>query len=371
MFGPTGYIAWAERLFGKVELDLATSGIPVVNGDALAPIAEAGARRAGDGACYAELRARIAVYNGVPATEVVPALGTTHGIFLAYAALLSPGDELLVEHPGYEPLTRIAEGLGVHVRTFPREPARGFGIDPDVVAGAMTPRTRAVVVTNLQNPTGVRTDDDTIRALARVAGARGAHVIVDEVYAPFDALAEDGVFHGSARNLAPNVVAVGSLTKAYGLGPMRIGWLLAPEPVAARGRDAVVSVAGHLPLVHASFGVAAFDHLPALSARATSLFVGKRAIAEDWANALGLRWSAPSEGLYGLVTVPGAGGKDLLSEIEAHAVETGVLVSAGTFFGVPEGFRLSWASCDEGRFREGLSRLARLPSISASASPPR
>lgn len=369
MFAPTRYIAWAQRLFGKVDYDLATSGIPIVHGDDLAPIAEPGARRAGDVACYAELRARMAVYNCVAAAEVVPALGTTQGIFLAYAALLSPGDEILVEHPGYEPLTRIAEGLGVHVRTFARDPAQGYRLDPAAVAAAMTPRTRAIVVTNLQNPTGVRTDDDTIRELARIAEAQAAHVIVDEVYAPFDGLTDDGVFHGSARNLAPNVLAIGSLTKAYGLGNLRVGWLLAPEAVAARALDAIISVAGHLPLVHASFGVAAFDHLPALSARAKALFAGKRAIAEAWAKGLGLGWSAPREGLYGLVTVPGAG--DLLAEIEAHAVETGVLVSAGSFFGVPDGFRLSWASCDEARFREGLTRLARLPSISASASRPR
>lgn len=357
MFGRTRYIAWATQFYGKVPYDLATSGVPY------ATWAELGLPTpdVDDPAAFAALRGAIARYNDVSPAEVVPALGTSQAIFLAYAALLSPGDELLVEAPGYEPLTRAAEGLGATVRAFDRRADEGYRVVPERVAAAIGPRTRAIVVTSLHNPTGVRVDDDAVRELAAIAAARGAYVLVDEVYAPFDDLPEDGVFRGSARKLAPNVVAVSSLTKCYGLGMYRVGWVLGPEEVVERAEAAAVATFGHAPLAHASYGSAVLGAVGPLAARAKALLAGKRALAERWVASLpNARWSAPQGGLFGLVTLPGRG--DLLASIEARAREAGVLVGAGTFFGAPESFRLSWATCDAARFSEGLRLLEPLVS---------
>ncbi len=355
MFGPTRYIAWAYALYGKVSFDLASSGIPQARWSELGlpPVA------VDDPAAYEALKNAIARYNDVPAAEVTPALGTSQGIFLAYAALLSPGDEVLVETPGYEPLTRAAEGLGATVRTFERRAEDGYRVVPERVAAAIGPRTRAVVVTNLHNPTGVRVDEATLRELAAITDARGAYLVVDEVYAPFDELPEDGVFRRSARKLGPNVVTIGSLTKCYGLGMHRIGWVLGPEEIAERALHASIATFGHLPLTHASYGAAAFAAVGPLSTRAKTLLAGKRVLAERWVSSLrNAHWSAPTEGLFGLVTLRGRG--DLLPRIEKLAREGGVLVGAGTFFGAPESFRLSWATCDAARFEEGLRLLAPL-----------
>jgi DNA-binding transcriptional MocR family regulator len=139
----------------------------------------------------------------------------------------------------------------------------------------------------------------------------------------------------------------------------RIGWMLGPDEIVAAAKDAAVAATGHLPLTHACLGAAAFAGLPALVRRARTAIGNKREIAERWAKALpNARWSAPSSGLFGMVTLPGRG--DILSEIEACATERGVLVAAGSFFGAPNAFRLSWATCDEARFVEGLDRLSRL-----------
>ena len=355
MFAPVRYIEWALKFYGKVPLDLASSGIPTASWSELGvpePILD-------DPSAYASFRETIALYNDVPRGEVVPALGTSHAVFLAYAAMLSPGDEVLVESPGYEPLTRTAEGLGATVRTFERLAADGFAISPERVAAAVTSRTRVIVVTNLHNPTGVRTSDDTLRELAKIAEARGAYLLVDEVYAPFDALPEDGVFGGSARKLAPNVVAVSSLTKCYGLGIHRIGWVLGPPEIVERAETAVIATCGHLPLSHAARGAVAVANVGRLSVRAKGLLAGKRDIAARWASTIPrASWSAPSSGLFGLVTLEGA--PDLLPRIESWANEHGLLVGAGSFFGVPNGFRLSWATLPTKRFEDALAKLGGL-----------
>jgi len=261
-----------------------------------------------------------------------------------------------VEAPGYEPLTRIAEGVGARVVCFERPSGDRFALDPDRIARAMTPRTRVVAVSNLHNPSGVRADADSLRAAASVAESRGAVLLVDEVYAPFDALVDDGgVFRGSARRLAPNVVAVSSLTKCYGLGSHRIGWLLGPVDVVARAENAITASCGMLPLVHAHLALHAFARVARLAERARALVSGKRARVARWVEAEGLAWSAPTEGLFGLVTMPGAG--DLTAAIERAAREREVLVAAGSFFGVPGGFRLAWSAPDDA-LDEGLGRLA-------------
>jgi aspartate/methionine/tyrosine aminotransferase len=355
VFAPVRYIEWALKFYGKVPHDLASSGIPGASWSELGfpePNTD-------DLSAYATFRETIALYNDVPRSEVVPALGTSHAVFLAYAAMLSPGDEVLVEHPGYEPLTRTAAGLGATVRTFERAAADGFAISPERVAAATTSRTRVIVVTNLHNPTGVRTSDDTLRELARIAEAQGAYLLVDEVYAPFDDLPEDGVFRTSARKLAPNVVAVSSLTKCYGLGMHRIGWVLGPPEIVERAEAATIATCGHLPLSHAARGAVAVANVGKLATRAKALLAGKRELATQWASTIpNATWSAPTSGLFGLVTLEGA--PDLLPKIESWANEHGVLVGAGSFFGVPNGFRLSWATLPRPRFESALAKLSSL-----------
>jgi aspartate/methionine/tyrosine aminotransferase len=353
MFAPTRYLDWARRLYGQVRFDLATSGMAIV------PTSELGLpdpATLDDPSGFERLRVAIARYNDVPQREAIAALGTTHALWLAYASLTSPGDEVLVEAPGYEPLVRIAEGVGARVVRFEREAKDGFALDPDRIARAITPRTRVVAVTSLHNPTGVRASDAALVEAARVAQTVGAHLLVDEVYAPFDSLVgDDGIFRGSARKLAPNVVTVSSLTKCYGLGLHRIGWVVAPADVVRRAEDSITASCGSLPLSHAHVALHAFDRLGALASRARALLSGKRERVARWVRATGLSWSNPSEGLFGFVTLPGTA--DVTPLIEQAARDRGLLVAAGAFFGVPSGFRLAWSAPHE-RLEEGLAQLA-------------
>ena len=354
MFGPTRYLDWARRLYGKVRFDLATSGMPGVATSELGALDPA---TLDDPSGWEQLPLAIARYNDVPPGEAVAALGTTHALWLAYASLTSPGDEVLVETPGYEPLERVAEGVGARVVRFERDAKAGFALDPERIARAVTPRTRVVAVTSLHNPTGVRASDEALVEAARVAQSVGAHLLVDEVYAPFDSFVDDaGVFRGSARKLAPNVVTVSSLTKCYGLGPHRIGWMLGPADVIRRAQDAITASCGSLSLPHAHFALRAFERTGLLATRARTLLSGKRERVARWVEETGLSWSHPAEGLFGFVTVPGAG--DLTPVIEKAARERGVLVAAGTFFGAPSGFRIAW-SAPEDRLVEGLACLAK------------
>src|SRR5580658_2231179 len=110
MISAPRYLEWALRFYGQVPYDLATSGIPQVPLADLAPLPDIE-----DPSGPAKLVAAIARYNGVSRDEVVPALGTTHALWLAYATLLRPGDEVLVEAPSYEPIWLSARATGARV----------------------------------------------------------------------------------------------------------------------------------------------------------------------------------------------------------------------------------------------------------------
>lgn len=351
MFPEPRYLQWARCFYGQVPYDLASSGMaPLTHADvgALPPL--------DDPAGPDRLRRAIARYNDVAESNVVAALGTTHALFLAFGSLLAPGDEALVEQPTYEPLWAIAQGAGATVRGFERAAEEKFRLDPARVSAQVTDRTKVIALSNLHNPSGVRADDESLRAIAALMASRGGHLVVDEVYAPFDELTtDDGTWTKTARKIAPNVVVTASLTKCFGAGRQRLGWVLADAAVSARVEQTRLSTCGDLPLEHANLGVHLFRVLPALAQRARERIAGKRPVVEAWLSTHPtLAWSAPTSGLFGFVSCPGV--TDLRSRIEAAAARDGVLVAPGEFFGTPGGFRLSW-SIDCSRLAEGLRRL--------------
>lgn len=352
MIPPTPYLRWAHRHHGTAAHDLATSGIPSISEAELGPVAPLG-----DGAAYPAIKAAIARATGSAPSEVLPSLGTSQALFTAYASLLEAGDVALVEHPVYEPLVIAARAVGAEVRHFDRRRERGYAVEIDEVISRLEPRTRVVALSSLHNPSGARVSDETLAALASALAPRGVWLVVDEVYAPFDRfLSDDGALPASARRLGANVVAVSSLTKCFGVGLHRVGWMLAPAEIVERGFDAHVATVGLLPASHAAIGVRCLERLPELAARARRLLGRKRERVAEWARARGLDWSAPEAGLFGFARV---GNAPLREVVEAGARDHGVLTVPGEFFGEPGSLRVAW-SLDESKLEGALARLERV-----------
>jgi aspartate/methionine/tyrosine aminotransferase len=178
---------------------------------------------------YPPLREAIARRYEVGSEQVVAADGTSMANFLAMATLISPGDEVLVEHPTYELLLGAASFLGAEIKRFERNPADAFRLDPAKVREAMSDRTRLIVVTNLHNPSSALASDEELRAVGQLAASVGARVLVDEVY--LDSAVPP---RRSAVHLGREFVITNSLTKVYGLSGLRCGWILAENELAER-----------------------------------------------------------------------------------------------------------------------------------------
>src|SRR5580658_8927625 len=345
----SGYIECA-KLRSSARYNLAISDVEHVSlADLQANIADLEISGPG-GYGYEPLLQKLSAKAGVPVENIVHAQGTSMANHLAMAALLEHGDEVLIEEPCYEAIVSAAEYLGAKVRRFPRKFEAGFQLDPREVERNISPRTRLIVITNLHNPTGVRSPDAKLRMVGEIARSLGAHVLVDEVYleACFDSPWQ------SAFLLGPNFVSTSSLTKAYGLSGLRCGWIFAAKPLAERMwrlNDLFGVMAPH-PVELLS--VLAFEHLPEITARAKQVLATNRALLKElFKSRRDLLAIWPEAGTVAFPQLA-SGHADAFCQLLREKYETSVV--PGRFFEMPEHFRIGVGGKTED-VREGLARM--------------
>jgi aspartate/methionine/tyrosine aminotransferase len=300
---------------------------------------------------YEPLQRALAAKCGVDTENVVAAIGTSMANHLAMAAILEPGDEVLIEQPAYDPLTAVARYLGATVKRFIRRFEAGFQIDPREIECAVSSRTRLIVLTNLHNPSSALIDDNTLEQIGETARSIGARVLIDEVYleALFDRAPR------SAFHLGPQFVTTSSLTKAYGLSGLRCGWVLA-EPELARRMWRLNDLFGNIPAHPAErLSVVALAKLDRIASRARSLIEQNRVALNRFLDSRDdLRAVRPE---VGTTVAPrlNRGSVDHLCALLRDKYETSVV--PGRFFEMPEHFRIG-IGCDGEILAEGLKRLA-------------
>ncbi len=155
--------------------------------------------------------------------------GVSELIVMALQALLNAGDEVLVPSPDYPLWTgavSLCGGRAVHYRCDEQD---GWQPDLDNVAAQITPRTRALVIINPNNPTGAVYSRDTLLGLLDLARRHGLLVLSDEIY---DQILYDGAVHETAAALAPDLLmlTLGGLSKTYRAAGFRSGWLVVSGP---------------------------------------------------------------------------------------------------------------------------------------------
>jgi hypothetical protein len=298
------------------------------------------------------LLAAIAERYGVNPEQVVTAPGTSGANFLAFAALIEPGDEVLVELPTYEPLLAALGFLGARIRRFERRFENGYHLDPDEIRARVTDQTRLLVLANPHNPSGVLLPPEEVAEVARIAGEAGAYVLIDEVYR--DIWFEDAP--PSHVHLGPNVLATSSLTKSYGLSGLRCGWILCAPDFARRlwlTRDAMQAVDS---VPSDTLAMAAFRQLPRLAARSRSILEPNIAQVrsflaehEEW-----LEYILPRSSMTVFPRLRKESDAEPLHDW-LRSRETSIV--PGRFFESPRHFRLGFAVMPEDVAR-GLERLA-------------
>jgi aspartate/methionine/tyrosine aminotransferase len=279
--------------------------------------------------------------------------GATLGNHVTMAALLAPGDEVLVEQPVYEPLALVPGHLQARVVALPRPAEAGWALSIDDVRARVSSRTRLVVLSNLHNPTGALLDDETLDALAALADAHGFHVLVDEVYLELDGPQR------TAASRSPWFVTTRSLTKAFGLDALRVGWILAEPALATRIRRMHDLFASSVAHPSERLARLALERADDLLAPTLALLARNRARAGAFVAAQPrLSWTPPRAGTVGFVRLDGGPGEGAVDALAARLEqEHGTAIAPGRFFGAGDHFRLGWGMPAES-FEAGLERIA-------------
>jgi len=358
MFPPIDYLEW---IAGRPEAALYDLGSSDLRGDReFEPVAvPPSLADLPDPPAGVSVETLVATEYGVHPEQVLVTAGASQANVIAAATAIEDCEAptVLVEKPGYEPLVRTPQGLGATVERFLRPDAHE--LDVDRAANAMTGETCLVTVTNRHNPSGRLTDRETLAELAARAGEHDARLLVDEVYAPYvaDDDRRDGAFGGPTAAGVENAVVTGSLTKFFGLGDLRLGWLVADREFVEAARR----VAFHLPSVAGTSRALAMRALygaEALAERKRDLLAANaRLLAEFVEASPAVSGTVPSGSSFAFL------GHELVDgdELVTAAGDEGVLVVPGRFFGDPQRVRVSLGHAPE----EMETALATLAAVAA------
>lgn len=316
-----------------------------------------------------ELRAAVAVGgDGLRAEDVVVTPGAAAALFGVATALLEPGDHCVVVRTNYATNLETPRAIGADLDVVDLDFARGWQLDVDELAARVRPGvTKLISVTCPHNPTGTMFDLDTLTALIEVAERSGAVLLVDETYRDLT--------HGEplpmAASLSPRAVSVASVSKAYGLPGLRVGWSVCRDAGVAEqllaAKEQMVICGATLDEAVAAAVLAERDRV-------------LRPIIEDVAHRLELvrtwlagqsafEWVEPRGGVVGLVRFR----PDV--QVDTHRFYDVLLREHGTYVGPGH-----WFEVDDRHFRLGFgwpthdeleAGLAGLSAAAVATGPPR
>ncbi|MBM3622090.1 MAG: aminotransferase [Alphaproteobacteria bacterium] len=301
------------------------------------------------------LRAAIAaLHDRQTPNNVVVTHGTIGANMLVHRALVERGDRVVSIVPTYQQHYSIPESIGADVRLLRLREENGWLPDLNELRSLCEPGTKLIALTNPNNPTGALMSREMLEEVAAIARTAGAWVLADEVYRGID---QDGSgYTASMADIYEKGISTASMSKAYSLAGLRLGWVVAPRPMI----EAVMIQRDYDTI---SVGVID-DHLATLALesrervleRSRAITRRNLAILDDWiAGEAKLSWVRPRSGTTAFVRY------DLPMPSRAFCVallqETGVMFTPGSALGCEGYIRIGYANGTE-VLREGLARVS-------------
>ncbi|MGJ8628506.1 MAG: pyridoxal phosphate-dependent aminotransferase [Sulfitobacter sp.] len=309
-----------------------------------------------------ELRDHVLVQAGLtgmctPADVLITA-GAAEANYLAIMQLVQPGDEIVIETPGWPQAEVLAKAIGAHVVKAERQEADGWRLPLDWIAASVSRQTKMIFVSNPNNPTGNLLSADDIAELVRIADSVGAWLLIDEVYA---GLEWDGPRAPSVAGMYARGITTGSVSKALGLQGLRTGWLICPD--ADMVMDAVIlrenasEIMNIMGEVIAEIALRPERYGPAIEKARRE---GRANLKEmnNWVDAQdGLSWTPPRAGLIGLARLPDGIDSDAFAKVLLGAPYRTFLLP-GSAYDQPGHIRLGVGGGASVNLAKGLDRVA-------------
>lgn len=313
---------------------------------------------------------KLASENGLAYTpdQIVCSCGAKQAIFNALAALVNPGDQVIIPAPywvSYPDMALLFDAEPIIIETTDDN---GFKPTAKQIRDAITDRTRVLLLNTPSNPTGAVLETDLLHEIAEVVRGRDdLFIISDEIY---EHLIYDGLEHVSIATLAKEIkertILVNGFSKTFAMTGWRLGYAAAPLPIArAMGKVQSQSTTNPTSFVQVG-GIEAFDLEPKIINTMVTEFDARRQLIVSLINKIpALSGNLPEGAFYLFANVEGALGKNLDGTVIETSIdlcdsllsEAHVAAVAGDAFGTPGHIRLSYATSQE-NIREGIQRIS-------------
>ncbi len=337
------YMHFAKELERAPGLSLAFSGAPPRHPASLLGAAALRIEDPEDA-----LRRSIGATYGVRPEQVVLCVGTSQANALVALSQVRAGDEAIVERPAYEALPGLLQWLGADVRRLDRTREQGYGLDLERLAALITPRTKLIALSHPHNPSGRPLTETELKALGELAAAHKVPVLVDEVYR--DDLADP--LPPVAARVSEWLLTTSSVTKVYGLGAIRVGWILTTAERAGKLRDLNHWMHVDPPGPSLAVALAAWPHLGALLRESAQSIAACRNVLEQWRSTTGALPGVIHDGMPFYLAELDQDDRTFAAEARAR----GVLLAPGSFFEAPRTTRIGFGRISP----EQLERALRL-----------
>lgn len=267
-------------------------------------------------------------------SQVRGTVGALHGMYLALAAIIDPGDEVIIHEPYFSPYKQQVElvgGVPVFIPTFEKD---GFQIDVEVLKAAITEKTRAIIINSPNNPTGAVFSSETFEKIAAVAIDHDLLILSDEVY---EAFCFDDTFVPMAAFAPENTITFSSFSKAFAMTGWRIGYMIAPESINLTAKLINEAIAYSAPTPSQRAGIYALNHYDTLVPQVVAVFKERLTYIEQRVAEIPFLSLSPVKGsMYAFINIEQTG-LDSVSFVEKLLKETSVLMIPGKAFGETTG----------------------------------
>ncbi|MEM9564294.1 MAG: aminotransferase class I/II-fold pyridoxal phosphate-dependent enzyme [Actinomycetota bacterium] len=293
------------------------------------------------------------LYDRQAAANVLITHGAIGANHLVHLTLVEPGDRVVTAVPNYQQHTSIPASIGADVRPLRLRSERRYLPDLDELADLVGDRAKLVVLTNPNNPTGSLIDRETLEAIVAICSAAGAWLLCDEVYRGIDQDAPGTT--ASVADLYERGISTGSMSKAFSLAGLRLGWIAGPTPLigdVTTHRDYNTISVG---MIDDHLACLAVEHAEAILGRNRDLVRANNAMVDRWVDGRrDLTWIRPAGGTTGLLRytdpIPS---RELCVDL-LH--RTGVLLTPGSAIGAEGSLRIGYANTPS-IIADGLDRL--------------
>ncbi|MBO6933884.1 MAG: pyridoxal phosphate-dependent aminotransferase [Deltaproteobacteria bacterium] len=299
--------------------------------------------------------------------EVAVSVGAKHALFNLALCLYDAGDEVIIPAPHWVSYPAQVEFVGAVPVVIETTADEGFKVSPDALKGALTPKTKAVVLCSPSNPTGSAYTEDELKALAEVLRGHECWILVDEIYGE---LVYEGFDQKSLLTVAPDLkerlLIIDGVSKTYAMTGWRIGWTIGnADVIAAVNKLQGQSTTNPCAVAQAAARVALESPQDAIDEMRTAFEKRRDRIVEGLNAIEGIECRKPEGAFYAFPSVEGLLGKSDgdrkvstdLDFCDYLLDSVGMAVVPGTAFGAPGHVRISYAASME-QIEEGLKRLA-------------